>query len=248
MNIYQLPDPKSTHYLNRYIKFITFAKKSAVGDKYVESHHILPQSMGGLNDNDNLVKLSARQHYLAHWMLWKAYKSKEMTFAFFSMSNQSNQYQGRNRRINSRIYENLRNEFSTLLSKTAEDKRQDPAYCQKHIDTNNSEKTKQKRSAAIKKLWEDSVYVEKVIAGRKKAKAEGRYQFSIEERKNRSLRSTGDNNPAKRPEVRAKNTGLNHYSNRDGYVKPSCAHCGITTTPTNIKRWHNNNCKFKLAS
>ena len=243
MNIYRLPQPKSTHCLNRYIKFIEFAKISVVNDKYVELHHILPRSMGGINDNDNLVKLSARQHYLAHWMLWKAYQSKEMTFAFFSMSNQSNQYQGRNRRINSRIYENLRNEFSTLLSKTAEDKWQDPAYRQKHIDTNNSEKTQKIRSEKAKLLWQNSDYVEKLLASRAKARIEGRVRTD-----HSKCGQPGELNPMKRAEVRAKNTGANHYSNRSGYVKPSCAHCGITTTPTNIKRWHNNNCKFKLAS
>ena len=241
MNIYRLPNPKSTHYLNRYIKFIEFAKNLTVNDKYVESHHILPQSMGGLNDNDNLVKLSARQHYLAHWMLWKAYKSKEMTVAFFSMSNQSNQYQGRNRRINSRIYENLRNEFSTLLSKTAEDKWQDPAYRQKHIDTNNSEKTQKIRSEKAKELWQDPEYVEKLLASRAKARAEGRIRTD-----HSKCGQPGELNPMKRPEVKAKNTGINHYSNRDGYIKPSCIHCGITTTPTNINRWHNENCKLKV--
>jgi len=241
MNIYRLPNPKSTHYLDRYIKFITFAKNLAVGDKYVESHHILPQSMGGLNDDNNLVKLSARQHYLAHWMLWKAYKSKEMTFAFFSMSNQSNQYQGRNRKINSRIYENLRNEFSTLLSKTAEDKWQDPAYRQKHIDTNNSEKTQRIRSEKAKELWQNPDYVKKLLASRAKARAEGRVRTD-----HSKCGQPGELNPMKRPEVKAKNTGVNHYSNRDGYVKPSCIYCGTTTTPTNIKRWHNENCKLKV--
>ena len=241
MNIYRLPTPKSSHYLNRYIKFVTFAKQLIANDKYIESHHILPQSMGGLNDDDNLVKLSARQHYLAHWMLWKAYKSKEMTFAFFSMSNQSNQYQGRNRRINSRIYENLRNEFSTLLSKTAEDKWQDSAYRQKHIDTNNSEKTQKIRSEKAKELWQNPDYVEKLLASRAKARAEGRVRTD-----HSKCGQPGELNPMKRPEVKAKNTGVNHYSNRDGYVKPSCIHCGITTTPTNIKRWHNENCKLKV--
>ena len=241
MNIYHLPNPKSTHYLNRYIKFITFAKNLAINDKYIEAHHILPQSMGGLNNDDNLVKLSARQHYLAHWMLWKAYKSKEMTFAFFSMSNQSNQYQGRNRRINSRIYENLRNEFSTLLSNTAKDKWQDPTYRQKHIDTNNSEKTQKIRSEKAKELWQNPDYVEKLLASRAKARAEGRVRTD-----HSKCGQPGELNPMKRPEVRAKNTGANHYSNRSGYVKPSCIHCGKTTTPTNIKRWHNENCKLKI--
>ena len=241
MNIYRLPNPISTHYLNRYIKFIMSVSKSTVNYEYTESHHILPQSMGGSNDDDNLVILSSRQHYLAHWMLWKAYKSKEMTFAFFSMSNQSNRHQRRVCRINSRIYEKLRNEFSTLLSKTAETKWKDPSYRQKHINTNNSKKTQQIRSEKAKLLWQNPDYVEKLLASRAKARAEGRVRTD-----HSKCGQPGELNPMKRSEVKAKNTGANHYSNRDGYIKPSCIHCGITTTPTNIKRWHNENCKLKF--
>lgn len=240
MNIYQLPIPVSTHYLTRYIKFITSAKEAVLKSKYVELHHILPRSMGGLDNADNLVKLSARQHYLAHWMLWKAYKSKEMTFAFFSMSNQSNHYQNRDRKINSRIYEKLRNEFSTLLSKTAENKWQDPGYRQRHIDTNNSENTKKIRSEKAKALWKNAEYVKKILESRAKARAEGRFRTD-----HSKCGQPGDLNPMKRPEVKAKNTGANHYSNRAGYTRPSCIYCGKTTTLTNIKRWHNENCKQK---
>jgi hypothetical protein len=241
MNIYRLPKPKSKHYLNRYIRFITFAKKLIVSDKYVESHHILPQSMGGLNNDDNLVKLSVRQHYLAHWMLWKAYKSKEMTFAFFSMSNQNNQHQGREKRITSRTHELLRAEFSQLISDSTTKLWQDPEYRQKHIDTNNSEKTQKVRSEKAKLLWQNSEYVEKLLASRARARAEGRVRID-----HSKCGQPGELNPMKRPEVKAKNTGANHYSNRSGYIKPSCIHCGITTTPTNIKRWHNENCKLKV--
>jgi hypothetical protein len=245
MNIYALPTPQSTHYLNRYIKFITLVKKSIVYDKYIESHHILPQSMGGLNNDDNLINLSARQHYLAHWMLWKAYKSKEMTSAFFAMSNQNNQYQGRENRITSRTYELLRKEFSQLISDSTTKLWQDPEYRQKHIDTNNTLETKILRHQKGKELWTDPQYVSKVMEGREKARLDGKYQYSTEERARRSTRISDNNNPSKRSDVRAKNSGDNHYSNRSGYIKPSCIHCGMTTTPTNIKRWHNENCKLK---
>lgn len=40
---------------------------------YFENHHILPKSLGGSNDVDNLVLLTAREHFLAHWMLTKKY-------------------------------------------------------------------------------------------------------------------------------------------------------------------------------
>jgi len=90
------------HYLNRYYKFINSLKNQTV-DGYFEKHHIVPRSHGGSNDKENLIKLTARQHYVAHWMLWKAY-GKEMTTAFHYMT-----HVGRyGKRINSRTFELLK--------------------------------------------------------------------------------------------------------------------------------------------
>lgn len=36
-----------------------------------ERHHILPRSMGGTDDLDNLVRLGPREHYLAHLLLFR---------------------------------------------------------------------------------------------------------------------------------------------------------------------------------
>lgn len=44
---------------------------------YTEQHHIVPQSMGGSNANSNLVKLTAREHYLCHRLLPKFISNKE---------------------------------------------------------------------------------------------------------------------------------------------------------------------------
>lgn len=41
---------------------------------YYETHHIVPQSLGGNNDNSNLVELCAREHFIAHWLLYKIYQ------------------------------------------------------------------------------------------------------------------------------------------------------------------------------
>ena len=40
---------------------------------YFEIHHIVPRCMGGSNDPENLVMFTAREHILAHILLWKAY-------------------------------------------------------------------------------------------------------------------------------------------------------------------------------
>jgi hypothetical protein len=38
---------------------------------YCESHHIIPKSLGGSNTKNNLVLLSAREHFIAHLLLTK---------------------------------------------------------------------------------------------------------------------------------------------------------------------------------
>ena len=49
---------------------------------YYELHHIIPTSMGGKNDNENTILLTAREHFLAHWLLWRIHRNKEMACAF----------------------------------------------------------------------------------------------------------------------------------------------------------------------
>lgn len=43
--------------------------------EYFETHHIVPKSLGGTDDKNNLVNLTAREHYIAHLLLVKIAKS-----------------------------------------------------------------------------------------------------------------------------------------------------------------------------
>ncbi len=36
-----------------------------------ENHHIIPRSMGGSNEKSNIVALTYKEHFLAHWLLAK---------------------------------------------------------------------------------------------------------------------------------------------------------------------------------
>ena len=60
-------------------------------DVYYEKHHIIPKSVGGSNSPDNLVLLTAREHYIAHLLLYNHYKAiggndfRKMSFALVSM-------------------------------------------------------------------------------------------------------------------------------------------------------------------
>ena len=52
---------------------------------YTEQHHIVPKSMGGTNDSCNLVRLTAREHFIAHWLLWRIHRTSKMAYAFKRM-------------------------------------------------------------------------------------------------------------------------------------------------------------------
>jgi hypothetical protein len=53
---------------------------------YVEKHHIIPRSEGGTNDNSNLVELYPREHFIAHWLLYRENPTIARSFAFNMMS------------------------------------------------------------------------------------------------------------------------------------------------------------------
>jgi hypothetical protein len=108
-------------YARWYEALMTKAQNRTI-EGYVEKHHIIPRSFGGNDSKKNLVKLTAREHYIAHALLWKmkfpgVYNSK-MAFAFNTFINKmTTEIRGVNHtyKISSRMYETFRKEYSRLL-------------------------------------------------------------------------------------------------------------------------------------
>lgn len=93
--------------------------KSKNYDGYTETHHIIPRSVGGTDDKSNLVKLSAREHFLCHYILTKMYEPKtapyyKMLNAFIMMMHCKTAEQ--QRYITSRKYAGLRQEYAKARS------------------------------------------------------------------------------------------------------------------------------------
>lgn len=60
-------------YLKIYNDFISNRKiKQTVSNLY-ETHHIIPRSLGGTDDANNLIKLTPEEHFFAHRLLAKIY-------------------------------------------------------------------------------------------------------------------------------------------------------------------------------
>jgi 5-methylcytosine-specific restriction endonuclease McrA len=76
-------------------------------NEYFEQHHIIPKSMGGNNNKDNLILLTPREHFLSHWLLYRIYRNRATASAFYRMCQKGNN--NMKRYIpSSRIYEEAR--------------------------------------------------------------------------------------------------------------------------------------------
>lgn len=72
----------------RYWKLIEYRKTNKPSESnVVEWHHIMPRSLypDFLNDVDNLVCLTSREHFISHWLLAKITNTNKMWFAFNQM-------------------------------------------------------------------------------------------------------------------------------------------------------------------
>ena len=105
-------------YSRYYFNIINAAKSRLINSGYTEKHHIIPKSLGGNNSKDNLVILTAKEHFICHLLLTKMTEGKDnqkMLYAAWAMSNQKRPTQERYT-INSKTYENLRKQHSIISS------------------------------------------------------------------------------------------------------------------------------------
>lgn len=81
------------NYKKHYIKLMLRAKNRDNIDGYIEKHHVFPKSI--FNHSVMTVNLTAKEHYIAHFLIWKYYKSrfgadyyktKKMAHAFNQMT------------------------------------------------------------------------------------------------------------------------------------------------------------------
>ena len=103
-------------YCRLYFKLISNRKSLGLPEgHYYERHHIFPSSLGGPNSKRNLIRLSAREHFLCHFLLTKMCKKdihfKKMVYAFNMMGWNSS---GK-RYVNSRLYESNKSKFSKQI-------------------------------------------------------------------------------------------------------------------------------------
>lgn len=127
MTIYQC-----NKYTRLYFRIID-RRKSLPIDGYGENHHIVPRALGGSNLPDNLVKLTAREHFICHRLLVKmllgSAKAKMVSAAYMMIKKHTIGNLKLNKpsnRITSKSYAILREEYSKVAAENARNQSRKP--------------------------------------------------------------------------------------------------------------------------
>jgi len=246
--------------MNKYEKWYSNITKRGQESRnlaYSEDHHILPKSLGGNNEPENLTTLTAREHFIAHWLLTKIYFGKERYQLLNALQGMRRENQNQTRyhtKITARVYENLKEEWSKLSSERIKGDK-NPMWGKSH-----NEEAKLKISQANKGRAQPELEKQKQIAaqkGKKRAPFSDEWLAKIKEarqgerngmfgkqhsedtKRKQSEKAKGRKQSA---ETIAKKAEAVRGSKRE---KILCPHCQQLIAVNVYPRWHGDNCKMK---
>ena len=228
-------------------------------DGYTESHHIIPKSLNGTDDKNNLVDLTAREHFICHWLLTKIYtgeaKSK-MIYALNGMKRNGKFTQRYETPITSRVYENLKKQFSVVHSASMTGR--EP--WNRGVPITEEQREKNRIAATGKKFSQEVIEKRSAkIRGQKRSEetklkmslaAKGKPKGPMSE-ENKLKISQGTKGKAKPPgqgaaisaTVAAQRAAGTHYSQ----VKIQCPHCPVQASKARYNAYHGDKCKLKAT-
>lgn len=239
----------------RWYNQITDCARDRVVKDYTERHHIKPRSLGGSDDPDNLVELTAREHFICHWLLTKMTTGKDrakMIYALNGMKRSNKFAQRYETKITARVYENLKKEFSAVHSAAMKGRKPwnvGVPITEEQREKNKKAATGKKRSAeAIAKTvakqtgQKRSQETKDRIRAALKGKSKG--PMSEEEKLKRSLGNLGKSKPKGMAEklkstVAAQLASGTHYTQ----IKLTCPHCGTQASKARYNGYHGDKCK-----
>lgn len=224
-------------YQRIYNQLVSNAKNRKVS-QYTELHHIIPKCMGGSNTNDNLVRLTAREHFIAHHLLYKIHKTAQLAHAWFSMLRIG---KGQHRIFTSIQYEQAKLAHAKELSHKMKGAN-NHFFGRKH-----TQETKKKLSdlakGRVKTKETIATWIEKVA--KKPASEKQKLAASAASKNKIVLKNVETGMCIKVDKHDAMLYDSEKWKNPAAISqsKSTCVFCGLTTINGNIRRWHNENCK-----
>jgi len=254
-------------YSRWYTKIINNAKNRTING-YIEKHHIMPRSLGGSNDKTNIVKLTAREHFICHLLLTKmviGYQKELMQFAVGKFIQTAPTQQ---RAFTSWEYKKIRETISQVRTgrKHSEETRKKMSDARKGktpwnkgiIGIVHSEESNRKRSTTLTGRKKSDGVRQKIsmsklgkpsgMLGKSHPRkgTTGLWKMSDEGKYNISQARKGIKFSQKHLANLKLANILNGLTRRGKQQrKETCTHCGKVGGAGAIKRYHNNNCKQK---
>ena len=242
-------------HMNKYTQWYTTITKRAKTrhlKTYTESHHIVPRSLGGSDEPDNLVNLTAREHFVCHWLLVKMTTGQD----HHMMRAEKHGQERYNTKITARVYESIKQEYAELQSK------QFTGTGNGFYGKTHTEEARKRISEANKGRVQPLDEKEKQKAAWAKRKEQGieRKPYSNEYKEERSKKYRGQGNPRYGVEVseetRAKISEKAKGRKQSAETvqkkadairglkreKKLCPHCDRLVAVNGYARWHGSNC------
>jgi hypothetical protein len=207
---------------------LMITRKDRIPEKgqYYERHHIIPKSLGGDNSPENLVILTAREHFIAHWLLWLLHRNRKTACAFWSMCRSGSKNSGRI--TSSKMYAIAKEASSITMSEFRKGKKMSDEF------KSNMSTLKKGNTNRLGKTT--SIETRKKQSDAKKGKI-----FTTEHRENigksqKNIPKIGLIGVPKSEEHKEKISKILKE-------KVTCPHCGVEGGKFAMQRFHFKNCK-----
>lgn len=211
LTIHGYQNKSENKYYVWYTNIIENRLNNPINEGYIESHHILPKSLGGSDNNDNLVNLSAKEHFIVHQLLPRFINGPgkyKMMYAASCMFMKSKYTPGRH--INSNLYAYIKPRISKMVSKQFKDLWLNDDYRIKTIGAQKASWYNGSRAAQLSYMKNNSPFKNHAIHAK-----------SIKTRELNGANVWSTNNPMKNKkralEIASKRSGENHYSRNTLY-------------------------------
>jgi hypothetical protein len=187
---------------------------------YYENHHIVPRSLGGSDSKENLVLLTAKEHFISHKLLLFISPNNESIIRAFHMMCH---FQNGNYDISSKDYRYSRELLSEILRKREPwNKGKTGIFSKESLNK-------------IRKTWKNKKHTEETKEKMRNSKLGERNPIFGKDSPNKGKIQPCSEKQKIKLSIAAKKI-----------PKIECKYCHKLTSPGNYSKWHGEKCKLNI--